>query len=180
MLGLATLIIGPILATQLTSVPLQDRLAAARAHTAVDATIEVSNPSHFHLPLAIVVTTPTPVPTPLPTAVPTPQPTARPVVQPAVVIAPAATYAAGTVQADIVAAATTWGVSPTWMLSIARCESNFHPTSVNPSGPYEGLFQFLPSTFAANGGTDIWDPVQQSEVTAKMLAHGQAHQWSCA
>lgn len=80
----------------------------------------------------------------------------------------------------IEAAAARWGVSGSWMVSIARCESGLRPTAVNPSGPYIGLFQFLQSTFRANGGTNIWDPTDQANVTAKMLAHGQAHQWSCA
>jgi hypothetical protein len=66
------------------------------------------------------------------------------------------------------------------MLKIAKCESGLNPRAYNPSGPYYGLFQFLMSTFRANGGTDIWDPVQQANITAKMLAHGQAHQWGCA
>ena len=66
------------------------------------------------------------------------------------------------------------------MVNIARCESGLRPTAYNPSGPYIGLFQFLQSTFTANGGTNIYDAADQSNIAAKMLAHGQAHQWSCA
>ncbi|TMC50995.1 MAG: hypothetical protein E6J14_00670 [Chloroflexi bacterium] len=66
------------------------------------------------------------------------------------------------------------------MLKIARCESGFNPRAYNPAGPYIGLFQFLPSTFRAHGGTDIYDPVQQSNITATMLANGQSHAWGCA
>ena len=86
------------------------------------------------------------------------------------------------VVADITAAATHWGVSVSWMLRTANCESHFHWNSVNPSGPYIGVFQFLMSTFIANGGTaaTIWSPVAQANIAAKMFAHGQAHEWSCA
>lgn len=106
-------------------------------------------------------------------------------VQPAVVQAAATTTApvagpTGSVESIIRAAAAQWGVSGDWMVRIARCESGMNPHSVNPRGPYLGLFQFLTSTFRANGGTNIWDPTDQANVTAKMLAHGQAHQWTCA
>ena len=56
------------------------------------------------------------------------------------------------VVADITAAAEKYGVSVSWMLKTANCESHFHWNSVNPSGPYIGVFQFLMSTFIANGG----------------------------
>jgi hypothetical protein len=66
------------------------------------------------------------------------------------------------------------------MVSIARCESGLRTTAYNPRGPYIGLFQFLQSTFSHNGGTNIYDAADQANITAKMLAHGQAYQWSCA
>lgn len=128
-------------------------------------------------------------PAPPPVATPAPPPVATHVPAPVRVVKPAPTprpsaavpsYSAGTVQAIIVAAAQKWGVDPTWMLSIARCESGFNPRAYNPAGPYIGLFQFLPSTFSAHGGTNIYDPVQQSDITANMLAHGGARAWSCA
>jgi hypothetical protein len=86
------------------------------------------------------------------------------------------------VVADITAAAQRYGVSVAWMLRTANCESHFHWNSVNPSGPYIGVFQFLMSTFIANGGTaaTIWDPVAQANIAAKMFANGQSHEWSCA
>ena len=69
------------------------------------------------------------------------------------------------VVADITAAAEHWGVSVSWMLKTANCESHFHWNSVNRSGPYIGVFQFLMSTFIANGGTaaTIWNPAVQAE-----------------
>jgi hypothetical protein len=86
------------------------------------------------------------------------------------------------VVADITAAAEHWGVSVSWMLKTANCESHFHWNSVNPRGPYIGVFQFLMSTFIANGGTaaTIWDPAAQANIAAKMFAHGQSGEWSCA
>lgn len=116
-------------------------------------------------------TPPPATPTPVPTPKATPRPAPRPVVPPA---------APGSVVAIIQAAAARWGVSGDWMVSIARCESGLRPNAYNPRGPYIGLFQFLQSTFTANGGTNIWDAADQANIAAKMLAHGQAHQWSCA
>ena len=87
---------------------------------------------------------------------------------------------AGSVEAIIRAAAARHGVSGDWMVKIARCESGLSPRAYNRAGPYIGLFQFLASTFRANGGTNIYDPADQSEIAARMLAHGQAHQWGCA
>jgi len=86
------------------------------------------------------------------------------------------------VVADITAAAEHWGVSVTWMLQTANCESHYHWNSVNRSGPYIGVFQFLMSTFIANGGTaaTIWNPAVQANIAAKMFAHGQSGEWSCA
>jgi hypothetical protein len=86
------------------------------------------------------------------------------------------------VVADITAAAEHWGVSVSWMLRTANCESHFHWNSVNPRGPYIGVFQFLMSTFISNGGTaaTIWDPAVQANIAAKMFAHGQSREWSCA
>jgi resuscitation-promoting factor RpfB len=108
---------------------------------------------------------------------PIPKPARAPQVRRAV---PAVSYSPGSIEGIIAAAANRWGVSASWMISIARCESGLRPTAYNPSGPYYGLFQFLMSTFRANGGTNIWSPVDQANITAKMLAHGQAWQWSCA
>ena len=61
----------------------------------------------------------------------------------------------GSIVGIIEAAAARWGVSGSWMVNIARCESGLRTTAYNPSGPYIGLFQFLQSTFRANGGTNI-------------------------
>jgi hypothetical protein len=88
-------------------------------------------------------------------------------------------YDRTSIRAIIAAAALVHGVDPSWMIAIATCESGLDPRAVEPHGHY-GLFQFLPSTYAANGGHDLWNPVEQAAVTATMLAHGQAWQWACA
>jgi hypothetical protein len=86
------------------------------------------------------------------------------------------------VVADITAAAEHWGVSVSWMLRTANCESHFHWNSVNPSGPYIGVFQFLMSTFIGNGGTaaTIWNPAAQANIAAKMFSEGRSSEWACA
>jgi len=174
--GLAILTIGPIVALSghgqhgvaaRTPAPVVAVVTAARG---VDV---VTEPRH------VDDLSPTAAPTPTPTPTPTPPPVHRS----AVVAAPASTTSsvpAGSVEAIIRAAAARWGVSGDWMVKIARCESGLNPRAYNPAGPYIGLFQFLASTFRANGGTNIYDPADQANITAKMLAHGQAHQWGCA
>jgi hypothetical protein len=90
---------------------------------------------------------------------------------------PADTYSTAEVEAIITQAAEADGVNPAWMISTATCESTLHPNSYNPSGPYYGLFQFVMSTFKAHGGTDIWDPIQQSDIAASMFASGDSSAW---
>jgi hypothetical protein len=119
----------------------------------------------------------TPRPTPTPTPVPTPKPAPRaaaPVVQ-----APVsnASNSGGDVVAIITSAAQADGVDPNWLISTAECESGLNPNAYNGAGPYDGLFQFLPSTFRAHGGTDIWDPSQQAAIAASMFAQGESSQW---
>jgi soluble lytic murein transglycosylase-like protein len=69
-------------------------------------------------------------------------------------------------------------------MRVAYCESRYNPGAYNASGA-SGLFQFLPSTWAANsvragfGGTSPFDPVAAANVAAWMFARGQAYQWVC-
>jgi hypothetical protein len=37
----------------------------------------------------------------------------------------------------------------------------------------------MPGTFYGNGGHNIWDPTDQSDVAAKMFARGDSGAWSC-
>jgi Transglycosylase-like domain len=104
------------------------------------------------------------------------------IVRPSFVVPSGLSVSQAQVVADITAAAQRWGVNVAWMLRTANCESHFHWNSVNQSGPYIGVFQFLVSTFIANGGTaaTIWNPAVQANIAAKMFANGQSHEWSCA
>jgi hypothetical protein len=183
---MTALILGPILAATLvadsqpqagqTQPPVNDAQSAVRIELR-SAPLAVAELLHAQTP---------PPATPAPIAKPAPAPRPRPTVKPLVVAGPPPLVVAGppaapgSVVAIIEAAAYRWGVSGSWMVSIARCESGLRTNAVNPSGPYLGLFQFLQSTFTHNGGTNIWSAADQANITAKMLAHGQAYQWSCA
>jgi soluble lytic murein transglycosylase-like protein len=181
-MGLVALAGAPPLGIVLSSAPAPTATANAGGLVQASSAQPESLPIHANL-LELRPRAPLPSPTPKPTPTPTPAPTPTPTPTPApqhtqsVVIPP---VASGDVVSIIRAAAARWGVSGDWMVKIAECESGLRPNAVNPSGPYYGLFQFLMSTFTANGGTNIWDPADQANVTAKMLAHGQAWQWSCA
>ncbi len=133
---------------------------------------------------------PAPRPTATPTAAPPATATATPAVratataQPSAAVSPRAQIVAvpppGTVAADIFAAARRYGVSYSWLLGVATCESGLNPLAVNGSSGASGVFQFLPSTFYSHGGTDIWSAVQQADVAAAMFAAGESGQWACA
>jgi hypothetical protein len=115
-------------------------------------------------------------------AKPKPKAAPRHVFRPLFVVPAGLSVSQAQVVADITASATKWGVSVTWMLKTANCESHFHWNSVNPRGPYIGVFQFLMSTFIANGGTaaTIWNPAVQANIAAKMFSEGRSSEWSCA
>jgi hypothetical protein len=59
------------------------------------------------------------------------------------------------------------------------CESHLNPNSYNAGSGATGLFQFMPSTFYAHGGHNIWDAADQSDVAAHMFAQGLAYEWGC-
>jgi uncharacterized protein YabE (DUF348 family) len=81
-------------------------------------------------------------------------------------------------------AAAAQGADPDQLLRVAYCESRYNPGAYNASGA-SGLFQFLPSTWAANSvragfaGASVWDPVASANVAAYMFVRGQAGQWVC-
>ena len=140
-----------------------------------------STPGSFRLPMATAD-----VPSPLPVLmlrVPlepaSPAPTARPAARRTVATPdpPRVSYSGAQIVAIITAAADARGVDPSWLISTAACEFGYNPYAYNPSGPYDGLFQFLPSTFRAHGGTDIWDPTQQAQIAASMFAAGELGEW---
>lgn len=93
------------------------------------------------------------------------------------------TGAAG-IEAIIRDAAAAQGADSEQLLRVAYCESRFNPSAYNVSGA-SGLFQFMPSTWAANSvragyaGASVFDPVASANVAAWMFARGQAFQWVC-
>lgn len=97
---------------------------------------------------------------------------------PATIVRPAASTQPTDVQEIIIQAANSHGVDPNWLLRVAACESGFNIYAHNPSGA-TGLFQFMPSTFYGNGGTDIYSATDQANIAAKMFAAGQSGQWVC-
>lgn len=181
--GLAVLAVGPIVA-------LSGGHAGVLTSEASDAVVTgVSSEPALHLarfdaPRDPMVRDPEPTATPAPP--PPPAPPAPAAAKPKPVVPALPPPAPGSIEAIIAAAAAKYGVSYSWMFKIAACESGLRPTAYNPSGPYEGLYQFLPSTFYSHArlqgiaNPNIWDPAQQADITANMLAHGQASAWSCA
>jgi soluble lytic murein transglycosylase-like protein len=167
-LGLATLVVGPILSAAVFA---PHGTLAAVVNQSQPAAVQVARirSTHVHeLDFA-----PDPIPAPPALAIHLASATKKAAAGPV----PGVSYAPGTVAAIIMAAAAAAGVDGNWMVRIASCESGLRPNAYNPSGPYVGLFQFLPSTFAAHGGTNIYDPNQQANIAATMIAHGGARSW---
>lgn len=96
-----------------------------------------------------------------------------------------AAAAPGDIQAIITAAAAQWGADANQLLRVAYCESHYNPYAYNAGSGASGLFQFLPSTWAANsvragyGGASPFDAVANANTAAMMFARGQAGQWVC-
>jgi outer membrane biosynthesis protein TonB len=125
-------------------------------------------PTPAHTPPPTPAPTPAPTPTPTPTPAPTPTPPPPSDTQP-----PSSTpYSQQQIIDMIRAAAAAHGVNGDCMVALARRESGLNPNAYNPSGPYDGLFQFWPPTYRGPGGTNLWDPRQQSDVAATMMSQG--------
>jgi hypothetical protein len=89
----------------------------------------------------------------------------------------------GSIQAIIQNAFTPQGqAAVAWGIRIAKCESGYNPDARNPSGA-EGLFQFMPSTFAntppGRAGGSIWDPTANAQAAAWMYSQGRQGEWEC-
>lgn len=128
------------------------------------------------------------VPTPIPTVIVTPSP---------VVAASTPIQTSGVVygsEADVINTITYWanhyGVSPGWILRVAKCESGYRVNAQNlhyyaGGGHPSGVLQFLPQTFYANAARvgianpNLWDYRQQAQVAAWMFSIGQWTQWEC-
>lgn len=79
----------------------------------------------------------------------------------------------------IFAAAMAHGVDPGLMDRIARCESGYNPYA--QAGPYMGVFQLGPAKqrqFLTEGYTDLFDPAQQANFVAELLAAGEQSDWA--
>lgn len=90
--------------------------------------------------------------------------------------------AAGQVPDLIIKWADYYGVDQTRLLRVAYCESKYNPRASN--GTHFGVYQFLPSTYAANApkagaGSDYWDAENNVRTAAYMFSIGQAGQWAC-
>jgi transglycosylase-like protein with SLT domain len=106
--------------------------------------------------------------------------------QPAPAAAPPAPAAApsggGSIQDIILAAFAPLGAgAQQWALRIAKCESGYNPNAVNRSSGASGLFQFLPSTWAALPwrASSPFDPVANSQAAAYYYQHSGPGPWVC-
>ncbi len=85
----------------------------------------------------------------------------------------------------VTAAATQWNYDPNIMMRIMACESGGNATTVSHfivNGEHPtGLFQYLPTTWRAAGGTDdnIMDGAVQIQITAKKMALFGTGPWQC-
>ncbi|MCX6808431.1 MAG: G5 domain-containing protein [Candidatus Berkelbacteria bacterium] len=75
------------------------------------------------------------------------------------------------------------GVDPDRICNLMKVESYGHADSVNPDGPYSGLFQYtdgLWATVSAKAGytgASVLDPKAQIYVTAWAVTHGYSGRW---
>jgi hypothetical protein len=68
-----------------------------------------------------------------------------------------------------------------WAEKIAFCESTYDPNAVNSSSGAEGLFQFLPSTWAGTpfASSSPFDPQANAQAAAWLLQTYGPSQWEC-
>jgi soluble lytic murein transglycosylase-like protein len=88
----------------------------------------------------------------------------------------------GAIQAIILDAFAPLGAAlQSWALKIAKCESNYNPYAVNRSSGASGLFQFLPSTWAASPyhAQSVFDPSANAHAAEWLYVHAGPNQWSC-
>ncbi len=69
----------------------------------------------------------------------------------------------------LLAAASRWGVSGALLAAQLLAESNFDPFAVSPAGA-QGIAQFMPSTAAAYGLDDPFDPVAAIDAQAHLMS----------
>jgi LysM repeat protein len=68
-----------------------------------------------------------------------------------------------------------------WAMRIAACESHYNPNAVNRGSNASGLFQFLPSTWAASpyGGSSVFDANANAQAAAWLYRTAGPSQWQC-
>ena len=72
-------------------------------------------------------------------------------------------------RAPLLRAAARWNVSASLLAAQLMAESNFNPFAVSPAGA-RGIAQFIPSTAAAYGLRDPFDPVAAIEAQAHLMS----------
>jgi Transglycosylase SLT domain/D-alanyl-D-alanine carboxypeptidase len=72
-------------------------------------------------------------------------------------------------RAPLLRAATHWNVSAALLAAQLMAESNFNPFAVSPAGA-QGIAQFIPSTAAAYGLADPFDPEAAMEAQAHLMS----------
>ncbi len=72
-------------------------------------------------------------------------------------------------RAPLLRAATHWNVSASLLAAQLMAESNFDPYASSPAGA-QGIAQFMPSTAAAYGLRDPFDPVEAMDVQAHLMS----------
>jgi hypothetical protein len=72
-------------------------------------------------------------------------------------------------RAPLLRAAARWNVSAALLAAQLMAESNFNPFAVSPAGA-QGIAQFIPSTAAAYGLRDPFDPVEAMESQAHLMS----------
>jgi hypothetical protein len=72
-------------------------------------------------------------------------------------------------RAPLLRAATRWNVSAALLAAQLMAESNFNPFASSPAGAL-GIAQFIPSTAAAYGLTDPFDPVAAMDAQAHLMS----------
>jgi hypothetical protein len=72
-------------------------------------------------------------------------------------------------RAPLLRAAANWNVSAALLAAQLMAESNFNPYAASPAGA-QGIAQFIPSTAAAYGLRDPFDPVEAMEAQAHLMS----------
>jgi hypothetical protein len=78
-------------------------------------------------------------------------------------------FVPGRFRAPLLAAASRWHVSAALLAAQLMAESNFNPFAVSPAGA-QGIAQFMPSTAAAYGLADPFDPVAAIDAQAHLMS----------